>query len=313
MAGGSTGATPNTVMSSDRRRSESGDTLIEVLLALVVLGMASVAILIALSTTIGASAEHRKLAIYDNVLAVASQQLTSLIQAQPTFFTDACTTPITSYPDGGAASAVALPAPYYSQYSVQLTSVSWWNGSNYGTSCSANVPQLVTIQLLVNGSVSTPLMENSFVVDYSVGSASAVAATGTPNHLVFLNTVVGGYAGSPLETQPVVAVENSVNQIVTTDLSMVTLSLSPSPLSNGLSYCNGNEVLGVVTFSGCTIGTGGTFQLVASDGTLTPATSNSFTVSQSSYHLVFTSQPVAGQSGANFVQSPVVSGENASR
>ncbi len=303
---------PRPAASGVRRRPESGDTLIEVLLALVVLGMASVAILIALSTTIGASAEHRKLATYDNVLAVASQQLTSLIQAQPTFFTDACTTPITSYPDGGGSSLLALPTPYSGQYSVQLTSVAWWNGTTYSTTCAANVPQLITIELLVNGSLSSPLMTNSFVVDYSVGSASAVAATGTPDHLAFLNTVAGGYAGSPLGTQPVVAVENGANQIVTTDLSMVTLSLSPTLVTNGLSNCSGNEVLGVVTFSGCTIGTGGTFQLVASDGTLTPATSNSFTVSSSSYHLVFTSQPIAGRSGANFGQSPVVAVENGS-
>ena len=43
------------------RRSDAGDTLIEVLLALLILALASVALLIAFSTTISASARHRQL------------------------------------------------------------------------------------------------------------------------------------------------------------------------------------------------------------------------------------------------------------
>src|ERR1017187_4934660 len=40
------------------RRSEAGDTLVEVLLAIVILGLASVAILLAFATSISGSAEH---------------------------------------------------------------------------------------------------------------------------------------------------------------------------------------------------------------------------------------------------------------
>jgi type II secretory pathway pseudopilin PulG len=42
---------------ADRRRSEAGDTLIEVLLAIVVLGLTSVALLTAFGTIISSSAE----------------------------------------------------------------------------------------------------------------------------------------------------------------------------------------------------------------------------------------------------------------
>ena len=49
-------------------RSEVGDTLIEVLLALVVLGLASVALLIAFGTTISASSDHRGLATSETAL-----------------------------------------------------------------------------------------------------------------------------------------------------------------------------------------------------------------------------------------------------
>ncbi len=301
--------TVRTTEPSRRSSSEAGDTLIEVLLALVVLGMASVALLIAFSTSIAASAEHRKLATYNTVLATASQELTAAIQNQPTLFQDACAAgTLSSYP--GYGTSISLPAPYNtSQYTVQYASVNpvqYWNGSVFQPTCYANAPQLITIDI---GGYS-----NSFVVDYSVGSAASTASTGTADRLVFLNNIVGGYAGSPFTTQPIVAVETSTGVIVTTDLSPVILTLTSG--SGTLSGCSGHEILGVVTFTGCTIGSGGTnFQITASDGiptTLTTGISNVFSVSSSSFHLVFTTQPVAGTSGSAFVTAPVVSVENAS-
>src|ERR1039458_2387111 len=67
------------------------------------------------------------------------------------------------------------------------------------------------------------------------------------------------------------------------------------------------------SFSGCTIGTGGSnFVITASDGSLTPADSDPFSVSSSSYHLVFQPQPVAAASGVGFATAPVVAVENTS-
>ena len=63
-------------------RSEDGDTLIEVLLAIVILGLASVALLMAFGTSISASAEHRSLTTFDTVLRTASEEAISQIQNQ---------------------------------------------------------------------------------------------------------------------------------------------------------------------------------------------------------------------------------------
>jgi hypothetical protein len=150
---------------------------------------------------------------------------------------------------------------------------------------------------------------NSFVVNYPVGTSGSINGSATANRLVFLNTVVGNYAGSPFSTQPIVEIETTVpNSPVTTDLSPVTLSITSG--SGTLAGCTGNEILGIVTFSGCTIDPGGSYQITAQDGNLTPATSNTFTVSPSTYQLVFTAQPVAGGSGSTFTTQPVVSVEN---
>ncbi len=281
-----------------RRRSEAGDTLIEVLLALVVLGLASVALLIAFSTSIAASAEHRKLATYDSVLTVASQSATAAIQSLPSLFD--CT--LSTYP------TITLPSAY-SGYTVQYAAtnpVLYWDSATNKydlTSCVAGVPRLITINI-----VGTSYY-NSFVVDYSQGSSADVASTGVATKLVFLNNIVGGYAGSPFTTQPIVAIETDTNTIVTTDLSAVVFTVTSG--TGTLSGCSGNEVLGVVTFSGCTIGSGGTFQITASDGMLATAPSNSFTVTASNFHLAFGNQPSGSYSGSAFATAPTVKVLNA--
>ena len=51
---------------------ERGDTLVEVLLAIVILGLAGVALLTAFATSITASAQHRNLATLDASVRAAS-------------------------------------------------------------------------------------------------------------------------------------------------------------------------------------------------------------------------------------------------
>ena len=59
---------------------ERGDTLIEVLLALVILGIAGVALLTAFATAITASSEHRHLATLDASVRAASDQVIAQVQ-----------------------------------------------------------------------------------------------------------------------------------------------------------------------------------------------------------------------------------------
>ena len=60
-----------------RDRSDAGDTLVEVLLAIVILGMASVAILMAFATSISGTAQHRSIATMDTVLRTAAEEAIS--------------------------------------------------------------------------------------------------------------------------------------------------------------------------------------------------------------------------------------------
>ena len=69
-----------------RDRSERGDTLIEVLLALLILSFATVALLLAFSTTISASSTHRNVAAANVALESIEQQAQSQISSQLTLF-----------------------------------------------------------------------------------------------------------------------------------------------------------------------------------------------------------------------------------
>ncbi len=307
--------------------SEAGDTLIEVLLALLVLGLASVALIIAFGTSISASGTHRNLATFDNVLTGATQTGTSLLEQQESLF-QTC-------PSGSPAQIAAIyqsnallgpliptTSPYYGQYSAQYTSVKYWDPAtnSFDTTCTPNglQPQLITITAinLTTGKTYT----NSFVVDYSTATSGS-QGSGTAATLVWLVQPSGGStgtpAGTPLATQPVVEIVDSNGNPVSTDLSpiVLTLGVSVGNLPNGaaLSGCSGNEILGVVTFTGCTVNTAGSsYTLTASDGPtdtgsgVASITSNPFQVIDATGNLVFSTQPKGGNSGLAFATVPVV-------
>ena len=65
---------------AEGRYDERGDTLIEVLLAIVILGIAGVALLTAFATAITASSEHRHLATLDSSVRGASDQVIAQVQ-----------------------------------------------------------------------------------------------------------------------------------------------------------------------------------------------------------------------------------------
>jgi Tfp pilus assembly protein PilV len=138
------------------RHHEQGDTLIEVLIALIVIGICVVALLGAITTTLSSSGEHRSLAADDSLEMSLADQVKNAIQLQ----TDA------HWPHGSGAnpdcpssgltswyqslSNVPLPAPTfttastsypviltdapYSGYTISLTNSSnppqYWNGSS---------------------------------------------------------------------------------------------------------------------------------------------------------------------------------------
>jgi type II secretory pathway pseudopilin PulG len=256
-----------TPLCNDRpRRSEAGDTLIEVLLAVVILGITSVALLLCFATSISGSAEHRSQVTFDTVLRTASEEALSQFQQQTSSEFDTCTNPTYTV-------NFSLPTGY----SAVISNVQYWNGSSFDSTCATNVPQLITITVTSPTGVTYSI---SSVVDGPVSPAIPCATTSAAcaaTQLVFLvtPTAATSTAGQNFGNQPQVAIEDSKGEYVTNDLSYLSLTLNAvSPTTGGtMSGCSGSELGGVVSFSGCSTTQSGTYTLTANDGSLTQTSS----------------------------------------
>jgi len=127
------------------------------------------------------------------------------------------------------------------------------------------------------------------LVATSGGLATATSATfsiTSSNRLVFTTQPSGGMAGGVWSQQPVVAVENSSNQVVSRDnTTIVYLAIATNPAGGALSCAGGTGlrvVGGYAAFSGCSIdrGSSSSYTLSATSNPVrTPATSGAFLVS----------------------------------
>ncbi|HUZ41829.1 MAG TPA: type II secretion system protein, partial [Acidimicrobiales bacterium] len=282
------------------RFSEEGDTLIEVLIAIVILGMASVALLVSFATSITASGTYRDVATLDTVLRSASEEVITQIQQQPAALFESC---------GGAADVTfSLPTGY----TAAITSVSYWNGAAFQSTCVPNAEQWISLSVTETQNGRTA--SNNFIVDDPL--ARPIAIVGAATQLVYIEQPGSSSINSPLTPEPVVAIEDASGNIVTTDLSPVTLVITPGTGTSGAhlsASCSGTEFYGVVTFSSCMIDTAGAgYTLSASDGTLTTATSSAFTVSTGvPTQLVFATQPGSSTGSSTLSTQPVLNVEDA--
>jgi len=171
------------------RRREAGDTLIEILVALVILSISVVAILGALTTTLSSSGEHRSLAADDTLLTTIAEQVKDVveleIQNNPATWPSGCGGtggPLTEWYDGYTNNTPNIPLPSppltgtpltgnsyyplsltdspYVGYVVNLTDAQYPNGSTWTscpTSASADGVQEVTVKVTSTANISDTL------------------------------------------------------------------------------------------------------------------------------------------------------------
>ena len=150
-------------MSAVTRDPDAGDTLVEVLLALLIISLCVVALMTGLVTSISGSATHRSLSSIDTVLKSYAETITSQVELQTTpapLFTQCAQVTSTTY--NGSAVAYAPPAGF----SVAITGIEYWNTStnqfdnvSAATCSQANSPdqsgfQLLTLKATAPGGVS---------------------------------------------------------------------------------------------------------------------------------------------------------------
>jgi uncharacterized repeat protein (TIGR03803 family) len=164
-------------------------------------------------------------------------------------------------------------------------------GSLSGTlteAASSGVATFSDLSIVVAGAYTLAASDGSLT---SANSGSFNVTATTASKVVYSvqpSSVAAGVADSP---SIVVDVEDQYNNIVTTDSSSVTLAVASGPGSATGTLTVGASS-GVATFSNVKFNTLGTYTLTASDGSLTTATSGSFSVTPAgASQLAFNVQP----------------------
>ena len=151
--------------------------------------------------------------------------------------------------------------------------------------------------------------------DLATGLGSPVANLFVPalagysvaaSQLAFTQQPTNTTAGIPLSPAVVVDVENATGSVDTVDGSTVTLSILSGPAGGTITgTASAAAVNGVATFSGLSFTVAGNYTLSATDGSLTAATSSSFTVTAAAAaKMVFIQQPTS--TPADAVISPAI-------
>ncbi len=293
-----------------RTSSEQGDTLVEVLCALVVVAIAGVALLAGFATSITASAQHRHLASLDSSMRFATNTAIADVQQGVQQFSS------------GAKDPFSCPSTFTPQFpslagSFQVTyTVGWWNGTNFQgpsptyqgpNTCIPGAPQEYTLTVTsTSPNVNLPPTTVTTVISSPAAPASPTGA-GAAYQLVWLQQPSGGSAQTPFTPQPEVAVEDQQGDIVSSDFSSVTLNLLQAPTGGTLSNtCSGVESYGIVQFSDCSVNKAGTYEIQAVDSLLQPTSGVFFSVTANpAQKLAFTTTAISGTASASATSGPI--------
>ena len=183
-------------------------------------------------------------------------------------------------------------------------------GSIGGTdtvAASSGVATFGNVKLDTAGSYTLAASDGSLTV---ANSNSFTVSPAAASQVVFDQQPTNVIAGVAISPSITVDVEDQYGNIVTSDSSSVTLSINTGPGSIG-----GTDTVaassGVATFSNLKLDTAGGYTLAASDGSLTGANSNSFTVSPAAAsQVVFNQQPTNVTAGVAISPSITVDVED---
>jgi hypothetical protein len=231
---------------------------------------------------------------------------------------------------GGAQGSQAItfpnPGPGVVGQNATLTATGGASGNPVVFSVDAGSGAGVCSVSGTGGSTVSYLAAGTCVIDANQAGGNGYAAapqaqqtitvsTDAAARLAFTTQPGGGADGAAWPAQPAVSVEDASGKVVTGDTSAVTLAIASQPGTGATLTCAANPMTataGVASFAGCEItGKAGTYTLRAADGSLTPATSSTFSVSVgAAAQLAFTTQPAGGASGSSLGTEPKVSVED---
>jgi prepilin-type N-terminal cleavage/methylation domain-containing protein len=263
---------------TDRDR---GDTLIEVIIALLVVSIMAAATFVAFAGLSNLSGIVHNQAVFETQLKNVANAITSQIQDPPSVLYATCATS-DQYNTGGTNAIGWAPANLPSNYTVSVTSVKYWNGTSFQTSCP--IPTSTPGQQLISYSVTntkTAKSESTSVVVDNPYAPPYYPPDYLAKQLVFTQQPTTTYVDDPITPAITVAVKDGAGSTLVNDWTGMTLTITAGTGTAGavLSTCTGTEYSGVFTFPNCSI------DPVGNGYTLT-ATDSSFTVVSTAFNIV---------------------------
>ena len=194
-----------------------------------------------------------------------------------------------------------------------------------GLSCTTNPVTTSSGAATFSGCQIGGLSGNNYTLSAAASGFTTVNSNqfsitaGTASQLAFTTQPGGGASNATWAAQPVVKVEDSFGNTVTSGTgsnASITLAIASQPGTGTLS-CTTNPKsasAGVDTFSGCKIaGTAGSYTLSAAASGFSTVTSNPFSITfGTATQLVVTTTPNGDAAGAVWTTQPVVTVEDAS-
>ncbi|MGA3068353.1 MAG: hypothetical protein ABSF29_16025, partial [Tepidisphaeraceae bacterium] len=183
-------------------------------------------------------------------------------------------------------------------HSTVTISVSSGPGTPSGTLTVSAVDGVATISDVTIDTAGTYTLTATDGALTSATSARFTVAPAAAEQLVFVQQPTSTNAGSTINPAVTVDVEDQFGNLVSTDSSSVTLTpaTGPGALSGTTTV---SAVDGIATFSNLSLSAGGDYMLRATDGYLTSATSDSFTIAAAGpAMLVFGQQPTNVTAGS---------------
>jgi hypothetical protein len=165
--------------------------------------------------------------------------------------------------------------------------------------------------LVINAAGSYVLRATDTNPNLDPGFAPFTINAASASKLAFVQQPSNANTGATISPAVTVAVEDAFGNTVTGDTSAVTLTLSSGTFAGGGNTATATAVNGIATFGSLVINAAGSYTLAASDGSLTGATSSSFTIQQTAAKLAFTQQPGNGAVGVALSPPVTVAVEDA--